>query len=222
MSLKQDEIEDELQPSKEAAKYNQMISVKSTLSSNHTSLRAFTYYVEALILKNAEKHKNLFRYALLFSSNRLKDKKCRIAFLKHLIFGENEPTINLHGEAMKRLMRLLCEFVVNCKGMGVCSDAIKDENQKSISPSTMNGYLNGLQRVMRGDIGVTGFEVFKIPALMTVIDNRFSKLQSKGQTTESHNTQTLLDIRVIFEYLNSISDTPRGYLCRVVFAVRIV
>lgn len=82
------------------------------------------------------------------------------------------------------------------------SDAINDENQKSISPSRMRGYLSGLQRVVSSDIGVIGFEVFKIPALMTVIDNKFAKLQSEGETTESHNTLSLLDIRVIFDYLN--------------------
>ena len=100
MSLKHQEIENELQPSKEVAKYNQKISVKSTESSNNTSLRAFTTYAEDLILKNAEKLKRLFRYALLFSSNHLKDKKCRTNFLKHLILGENEQTTSLSAEAM--------------------------------------------------------------------------------------------------------------------------
>ena len=77
---------------------------------------------------------------------------------------------------MKQLIHLSYEFVVDLKGMGMCSDAIKDKNQKKISPNTMSGYLSRLLRVIRGDIGVTGFEVFKIPAIMTVIDNRFAKL----------------------------------------------
>ena len=82
ISLKHDEIEDEPQASKELAQYNQKISVKSTLSSNKTSLRAFTYYAEDLILKNAEKHKNLFRHAIQFIRNRLKDKKIPNHFSK--------------------------------------------------------------------------------------------------------------------------------------------
>ena len=88
-----------------------------------------------------------------------------------------------------------------------------------MKPNTMRSYLCGILRVQRNDIGYKDSELFTIPELMIVKNNRFKELHRQGLMVESRNTISLNDFQVLFTNFNKVSNTSLGYHDRPVFSV---
>ena len=88
-----------------------------------------------------------------------------------------------------------------------------------MTPGTLRFYLFGIQRIIRGSIGVTEFQILKIHKIKVVADNRAKEMQRLGYVTESHNNLSLFDVEKIFDALNKVAHTPSGYRDRLIFAV---
>ena len=193
-----------------AQKYRRVHIAKGTKASNLCATRVFTKFCAQLILKNSDKMNQCYQDAKVFESLTRKTGAECLNFLCLLIGHENNCTRNMSEAQKTRLVYFLSEFV--------CSyESPKKGNE--VKSNTMRSYLCGIQRVLRNEIGYKDLELFAIPELMIVVDNRFKELQRQGLMVESHNTLSLNDVQVLFTNFNKVSNTGLGYRDRLVFSV---
>lgn len=98
------------------------------------------------------------------------------------------------------------------------------KKKSSVAPSTMLGYVRGVQRRLKElnyDVNLFSGPIFNYPneGLKPVLDNKFSLQQSNGATTKSHNILTIDNVKEIFdsEFCNPSNAT--GFRNRLIFAV---
>ena len=153
------------------------------------------------------------------------DTATQLHTVKQLLFTDHQGSVlpngfeNSSSDQLKRIRIFLIEFAVNYRS---------EKETQEVRPSTMKGYILGIQRFSRHEWGfklsLLEGPVFNCPeeGLMAVLDNRFSAQQSDGMRTNSHNTLSTEDLRLFYGSQHLSIDTPQSFLARPVFSMALI
>ena len=120
------------------------------------------------------------------------------------------------SESIDLVTLYLSEFNVNYRSKRrIATGAGKGR----VKTSTLHEYLCGIARVLRDILEGIECNPFRMPTLMTIVDNYFRKLQREGSISDNHYTLSIDDVKKISTHLNKLKRIPVGYRDRLVFAV---
>lgn len=123
------------------------------------------------------KHKLLLPYLKKYTDSQ-SGYADQVTFFKHLVLLESDPGLLPAPVQEGCLVYYVCGFPVNYRPskLRLKYDTFGDEDD-TIHSSTLRGYLCALQRVLPKDIEMRDLNMFRIDALMRMIDNKIREAQ---------------------------------------------